>query len=96
MTYQPPKPLGDQTTHYWLVQDMARAAGVDLAAEVKSGHLTADTWSDMVQRCRGCAWERDGGCSRWMANQDSESPIDVPSLCENVETFDELRLPAAD
>ncbi|QIE42671.1 hypothetical protein G5B39_12500 [Rhodobacteraceae bacterium SC52] len=96
MTFHPPKPLGDATTHYWLVQDMARAAGVDLAAEVESGNLTTENWSNMVQRCRGCAWERDGGCSRWMAAQEADDPIDVPSLCENVETFAKLRMPAAE
>jgi hypothetical protein len=91
MTFQPPKPLGDENKHYWLVQSMAQAAGVDLAAEAAAGHLPQDKWADMVTRCRGCSWERDGGCSRWMALQVADEPITVPSKCENVETFDTLQ-----
>ncbi|WP_238547951.1 DUF6455 family protein [Meridianimarinicoccus roseus] len=94
MTCQPPKPLGDVNTHFWLVQDMARAAGVDLVEEVREGRLTTREWAEMVQTCRGCAWERDGGCSRWMELQTFEAPVEVPARCANEASFAAFRLPA--
>lgn len=90
MSHHDPKPLGDATRHYWLVQDMARAAGVDLAAEAAAGRLDQAQWAGMVERCRGCGWERaDGGCHRWLADQ-PDGAATVPDLCANVEKFDFL------
>lgn len=87
MTHHNPKPLGDENKHYWLVRSMAKAAGVDLAAEAAQGHLSQEQFSDMVTRCRDCDWERDGGCTRWMALQVTDAPVEVPQKCENVDTF---------
>ncbi len=89
MSCHDPKPLGDATRHYWLVQDMARAAGVDLAAEVSAGRLDQAQWAGMVERCRGCDWERAGGCHRWLADQ-ADGTATVPDLCANVKTFGDL------
>jgi len=41
--------LGDTTTHYFLLQRMARAIGADLTA------LEGEAWAGAVTRCRGCA-----------------------------------------
>lgn len=90
MTYHSTKPLGDRKTHYWLVQSMAKAAGVDLAAEMEEGRLTQADWSGVVKRCRGCGWEREGGgCSRWLSFQ-VPGEADVPDACVNQATFQAL------
>jgi hypothetical protein len=92
--HKPPKPLGDANAHYWMVQKMARATGVDLATEAAEGRLSHDDWATMLHRCRGCSWERDGGCSRWMEITALDGQQDVPSACENVDTFRAFAAPA--
>ena len=91
MTCHTPKPLGETVTHYWLALTMARAVGVDLVAEMDAGRLSPGDWADLVQACRGCDWERDGGgCGRWLSLQiPGEAPI--PSSCVNHATFERLR-----
>ncbi len=90
MTYHDTKPLGDPVTHYWLAQSMAKAAGVDLAAEMAAGRLDQAEWAGVVERCRGCGWEREGGgCARWLARQDA-GEAEVPGTCENVDVFARL------
>jgi len=90
MTRSAPKPLGDPVKHLWLAQDMARAAGVDLVARRADGTLTQADWAGMVQRCRGCDWERGcGGCHGWLAGQDPGTAI-VPPACANGATFEAL------
>lgn len=88
-------PLGDEKVHYWLVQGMARATGIDLVAAMDDGLLSSEAWADVVQRCRGCDWQRDGGgCSRWLALQEPGA-AHVPDTCENKSIFaliDEARL----
>ncbi|MCA8882557.1 MAG: hypothetical protein KDA50_02185 [Rhodobacteraceae bacterium] len=92
MTAHTPKPLGDPISHYWLAVSMAKAAGVDLVAAMDEGKLTQQDWAGMVQRCRGCDWERDGGCSRWLSFQEDGGAV-VPGSCVNQATFRELTLP---
>ena len=53
---RPPRPLGDATEHYWRVQRMARATGLDLVEAQQDGALDPRHWAGMVRRCRGCAW----------------------------------------
>lgn len=89
MTVHTPKPLGDPITHYWLALSMAKAAGVDLVAAMEDGTLTPENWAGMVERCRGCDWERDGGCSRWLSFQDGGDAI-VPGSCVNQSVFQDL------
>jgi len=84
-----PKPLGDPVKHLWLARSMAKAAGVDLAASQDAGLLPQEDWADMVHRCRGCDWERSGGCHEWLADQDQGVAV-VPGACANVKTFDFL------
>lgn len=89
MACNDPKPLGDMVKHLWLAQSMARAAGVDLAAHSADGTLSQDDWSGMVQRCRGCDWERSGGCHDWLDRQAPGTAV-VPQTCANVKAFDFL------
>jgi hypothetical protein len=70
---------------------MAQAAGVDLAAEMRAGNLTQEGWSDAVARCRGCSWERDGGCSRWLARRDHVEAEKIPERCVNKGLFRDLK-----
>lgn len=78
------KPLGDPITHFWLVQDMAKTAGVDLVAARRAGRLNDEDWAAMVTRCRGCRWT--DGCQRWLAaHQDGAEA--APEPCENRRIF---------
>ena len=86
---QDPKPLGDPVKHLFLARSMAKAAGVDLEALQAAGHLPQDAWAGMVQRCRGCDWERSGGCHEWLDRQEPGAAI-VPQACANVKMFDFL------
>jgi len=87
MTRHVPKPLGDPVTHYWLAKSMAVAAGVDLAHEMEAGRMTQDDWAGLVQRCRGCDWQRaGGGCGRWLALQ-TPGEAEIPETCDNRDTF---------
>ncbi|WP_306153831.1 DUF6455 family protein [Roseovarius sp. MMSF_3281] len=60
-----PTPLGPPRRHYWLVQGMARATGLDLVAAVRDGRLGLHDWADIVHNCRACAWA--DGCDQWLA-----------------------------
>ncbi|MEM1363430.1 MAG: DUF6455 family protein [Pseudomonadota bacterium] len=86
------KPLGDEIHHYWLAVSMAKAAGIDAQAALEEGRLSQETWAGLITRCRGCAWERDGACQRWMEWALTEDPgVDVPEPCENRDIFEGLR-----
>lgn len=86
------KPLGDEIHHYWLAVSMAKAAGVDAQAALEEGRLSQEAWAGLVTRCRGCDWERDGACQRWMTLALAEEPgVDVPEPCENRDIFKDLR-----
>ncbi|WP_417205539.1 DUF6455 family protein [Antarctobacter sp.] len=75
-----PQPLGDEVEHYWLVQRMAKATGVDLVRAVEDGLLTQDGWARIVSRCRGCTWA--DGCGHWLdAPVEGDRPL--PDLCIN-------------
>ncbi|MCM2561593.1 DUF6455 family protein [Lutimaribacter sp. EGI FJ00015] len=80
--------LGNPITHFWLVQDMARAAGVDLPDARRQGRLTAGEWTAMITRCRGCAWAEK--CQSWLAAQDMGEPAQVPPACATRAVFDSL------
>ncbi|SNT18938.1 DUF6455 family protein [Antarctobacter heliothermus] len=75
-----PQPLGNATDHYWLVQRMAKATGVDLVRAVDVGLLSQVDWAGLVTRCRGCTWAE--GCGHWL-----DAPGDdiraLPTPCVN-------------
>ena len=85
-----PDPPGDLIKHRRLAGAMARTAGADLAGALLDGRLDQDVWTDVVQTCRGCNWERDGACSRWLSGRrpDTASP---PETCPNRKTLLALR-----
>lgn len=82
-----PQPLGDTTAHYWLVQRMAKAVGVDLVRARTLGLLPQDDWAGMVHRCRGCDWA--DGCPHWMDQACGTAP--APSRCVNRDRFEDLK-----
>lgn len=87
MTTDNPQPLGDEYEHYWLVQQMARATDVDLAAAFDAGQITSEDWSEVLTRCRGCAWV--GGCKAWLQAGD-DTARSAPQACRNADTFERL------
>ena len=75
-----PRVLGDENEHYWLVQRMARATGVDLVEATKAGVLSQEEWAGIVTRCRSCQWSE--GCQSWLSEPvDEERPF--PETCIN-------------
>lgn len=82
------KPLGDPKQHYWLVQGMARATGVDLVHAVGKGWLSQRDWARTVQTCRACDWAN--GCKDWLRG---DIFVDVPpKTCRNRAQLAMLRL----
>ncbi|MRU16242.1 hypothetical protein FDP25_12440 [Roseovarius sp. A21] len=72
-------PLGHPRHHYWLVQGMARATGLDLPGAVREGRLGLHDWADIVHHCRSCAGA--GWCDQWLAGDPHvTSP---PRTCRN-------------
>ncbi|WP_203595260.1 DUF6455 family protein [Salipiger sp. PrR002] len=91
-----PMPLGDERAHFWRVQRMARATGVDLVAAQDHGLLPQSDWAAMVGRCRGCLWAE--GCDRWLghlepmeAGSEGNAPRACPEDCVNSRTFAALQ-----
>ena len=89
------KPLGDENHHYWRVVAMAKAAGVDLQQAMDDGTLSHEDWAGLVTRCRGCDWEREGGCGRWLKLAlAADGPSEVPGPCVNRAVFDRIEATA--
>jgi len=85
------KPLGEENHHYWRVVAMAKAAGLDLQEALEDGRLSQEEWAGLVQKCRGCDWEREGGCGRWLnLALAKEAPSETPSTCVNHDRFEAL------
>ncbi len=80
------KPLGKANHHFWRVQKMARATGIDLVAAVRSGELSPQDWADMVQSCRACDWAEQ--CRHRLKN--GQSLGHVPAECANCDWFEAL------
>ena len=75
-----PPVLGAENEHYWLVQRMAKATGVNLVQAMDDGVLTQKDWAGIVTRCRTCQWTE--GCDRWL-NAPTEDTRDLPDTCLN-------------
>lgn len=80
--------LGDPRRHYWLVQGMGRATGVDLARAFAEGRIDQREWADTIERCRACEWT--GGCRAWLAA--GETGRVPPAPCRNRARFALLQL----
>ncbi|SMX46949.1 hypothetical protein MAA8898_03566 [Maliponia aquimaris] len=80
--------MGDETRHFWLVQRMAKATGVDLVAAMQDGDMTQQDWAGIVTDCRGCQWVE--GCTDWL-----DTPVDdtrpAPESCVNRERLAHLQ-----
>ena len=72
--------LGPEIEHYWLVQRMAKATGVDLVEAWDRGLLTSEDWAAIITRCRGCQWVE--GCDRYL-NVPTEATRTAPGPCLN-------------
>lgn len=77
-------PLGKTGVHYWMVQRMAKACGVDTAEAAKQGDLEPESWADMVTRCRSCRWV--DGCGRWLSRHEADAEhSEPPGTCINAD-----------
>ncbi|MGP6089875.1 DUF6455 family protein [Antarctobacter jejuensis] len=84
-----PQVLGDENEHYWLVQRMARATGVDLVKAAETGELTQEGWAGIVHQCRTCQWGE--GCQRWLSEPvDETRPF--PDGCINRKRLADLKV----
>ncbi|MFW2544299.1 DUF6455 family protein [Primorskyibacter sp. 2E107] len=84
---RPVRPLGATRAHYWMVQRMAKATGVDLVQAAERAALSQDDWARMVTRCRGCEWVQ--GCSHWL-EQGTDALRPCPDGCANQGVFARL------
>jgi len=82
------KPLGDPVKHFWKVQQMAKATGVDLVEARAEGKLPDAAWADTVTNCRGCDWVE--GCERFL-DQAEDGQATPPSGCVNQKPFEALK-----
>ena len=84
-----PQPLGDERAHYWRVQRMARAAGVDLVQTAEAGFLSQDGWAGMIAKCRAC--HDPAACDRWLDETAADVPGTAAGMCPQRRLFDELQ-----
>lgn len=80
--------LGDLFRHLWLFQTVAKAAGIDLSAALRSGELSHLDYAKLVTRCRsgGCS----NACALWSsARKPGEGPA-VPDFCPSAQTLKRL------
>lgn len=88
-TEQPPKLiLGPEIDHYWLVQRMAKATGIDLVQAAEADVMSQQDWAGIVNHCRGCDWAQ--GCGQWL-NRSKDEMRDVPSKCINRSRLAEIK-----
>lgn len=80
------KKLGDQNTHFWLAQRMAKVTETDLVKAMQRAELSQEDWADMVRQCRGCDWGRSKGCERWLSGQ-MDAVDEAPDSCDNRDKF---------
>ena len=73
--------------HFWLIEGMARSAGVRLADHIGRGTLSHEKVAAMIADCATC--QCPDACIRWLAEgpHDGEAP---PSWCLNHETIERL------
>lgn len=80
--------LGPENEHFWLVQRMAKATGVDLVQAADLNIMTQHDWADIVTHCRGCDWSQS--CGRWLKqSQDAERAL--PENCVNRSRLAEIK-----
>lgn len=84
--------LSDSTLkrHAGLVDEMAKARGVDLEEAIFRGKLTISELEDSVLRCTGCS--NPDGCEGWLAAQGDTPAEETPGYCRNAFVFRELDL----
>lgn len=80
--------LDETDSRYWLVQAMARTAGVNLQGEVATGRISEPMFFEMVARCASC--QKAETCVRWMAEGAFDAP-NIPGYCLNHEVIETLR-----
>lgn len=84
----PWRPLGETGVHFWRVQRMAKACGVNPAQAADQGDLPQEDWADLVHRCRSCQWAE--GCDRWLCNHAGSTGEQPPAQCVNADIFKSL------
>ncbi len=82
------QPLGPPGKHFWRVQKMAKATGVDLVAARETDALSQSDWAGMVTRCRSCDCVE--GCARFLARAEDGKEA-APDGCMNQKRFNALR-----
>lgn len=70
--------------HAALVDNMARARGVDLEEQMLRGKLTISELEDAVLRCTACTSPE--ACEHWLAEQ-SKTAAETPEYCLNANVF---------
>jgi hypothetical protein len=84
-----PHVLGATKDHYWLLQRMAKATGVDLVAAMQHDSLNTQAWAQLVTDCRKCQWTE--GCKRFLDRADPDIDSPLPEGCENRAPLEQIR-----
>ncbi|MEX0304973.1 MAG: DUF6455 family protein [Leisingera sp.] len=80
--------LGNIFRHLWLLQAVARAAGVDLIQEMRAGRLSGLEYAQMVTQCRGAGCSKS--CALWSSARRGDEPAAVPEFCPSAKIFKRL------
>ncbi|SMX46946.1 DUF6455 family protein [Maliponia aquimaris] len=75
--------------HARLVDEMAKARGVDLEEAIFRGKVTMFDLEDSVLRCTGCS--DPAGCEHWLAAQQGAQAEETPGYCRNASLFRMLK-----
>lgn len=79
--------LGNIFRHLWLLQAVARAAGVDLQQEIREGRLGGLEYARLVTTCRGAGCSKT--CALWLSARRDDAPA-VPDFCPSAKTLRRL------
>lgn len=79
--------LGDPNLHFWLTRSIARAVDVNLSEALATGHLSVQSYTDLVTRCRKC--QHVEKCQSWLAKHGGSAQA-VPPHCPNADIINLL------
>ncbi|SPF81164.1 DUF6455 family protein [Pseudoprimorskyibacter insulae] len=82
--------LGDPVHHFWLTRSVARVLGLNLADEMRSGHLSEKDYAGMITRCRTCP--HVAACQEWLSDCHAGGTAPLAE-CRNSDLLTALRQP---
>ena len=81
------KALGEFNPHFKQLRAVAKRAGVDLGEAMHEGRITAQEYSESINRCRAASCLQ--ACAYWLEDP-AQGQIPVPEFCANRAAFERL------